>query len=54
MPVRTRSHCSRRGCPEDTTPQEKAHMGGNQVIGLSNSSKAEPSGRFATGAEREG
>jgi len=31
--------------PEDTTPQAKAHMGGNQVIGCSTSSIAEGAGR---------
>jgi hypothetical protein len=33
--------------PEDTTPQAKAHMGGNQVIGCSTSSTAEGAGRVA-------
>ncbi len=28
------------GTPEETTPQPKAHIGGNQVIGLSSSSTA--------------
>jgi hypothetical protein len=30
--------------PEATTPQAKAHMGGNQVIGLSSSATADGAG----------
>ena len=30
--------------PEDTTPQAKAHIGGNHVIGFSNSRTAEGAG----------
>ena len=33
-----------RPTPDDTTPHRKAHIGGNQVIGLSSSSTAEPEG----------
>ena len=32
------------GTPEATTPQAKAHIGGNQVIGLSNSATADGAG----------
>jgi hypothetical protein len=31
--------------PEDTTPQAKAHMGGNQVMGLSSSATVDREGR---------
>jgi hypothetical protein len=30
--------------PEDTTPHPKAHMGGNQVMGFSNSATVETAG----------
>ena len=30
--------CPLKGTPEDTAPQAKAHMGGNQVMGFSSSS----------------
>jgi hypothetical protein len=33
------------GMPEATTPQAKAHMGGNQVMGLNSSVTAERAGR---------
>jgi hypothetical protein len=33
MPAMTSIQCAIIGCPEDTTPQLKAHMGGNQVMG---------------------
>ena len=32
--------------PEATTPQAKAHMGGNQVMGLRNSATVRKAGRF--------
>jgi hypothetical protein len=32
--------------PVDTTPQAKAHMGGNQVMGLRSSAMVARSGRF--------
>jgi hypothetical protein len=32
------------GRPEATTPQQKAHIGGNQVIGLNSSATAEGAG----------
>ena len=31
--------------PDETTPQPKAHIGGNQVIGFSSSSTADGAGR---------
>jgi hypothetical protein len=33
-------HLSNRVSPEAITPHENAHIGGNHVIGLSNSAKA--------------
>ena len=37
MPPRILSPCVSKGTPEEITPHAKAHMGGNQVMGLSNS-----------------
>ena len=37
IPMAARAHLSCKGTPEATTPQAKAHIGGNQVIGFSNS-----------------
>ena len=34
-----------KASPEDTTPQAKAHMGGNQVMGLSSSATVDRDGR---------
>ena len=36
-PIKISHACSKKLLPEATTPHENAHMGGNQVIGLSNS-----------------
>ena len=41
------------GWPEETTPQPKAHMGGNQVMGLSNSRMAAPFGDLSRIADRD-
>ncbi|MEM1018854.1 MAG: hypothetical protein AAGJ09_00005, partial [Pseudomonadota bacterium] len=38
--------------PLETAPHMKAHMGGNHVIGLSNSSVADGDGKRFGGAER--
>jgi hypothetical protein len=40
-PPNTNGHCSGMDWPEDTTPQANAHMGGNQVTGLSSSKTAD-------------
>jgi hypothetical protein len=40
------SHWPDAGIPEDTAPQPKAHIGGNQVIGLSSSRTALGAGAF--------
>jgi hypothetical protein len=39
------AQCPANGCPEATTPQANAHIGGNQVIGFSNSAIAEGAGK---------
>ena len=38
-------HLSAAGLPDEITPQPKAHIGGNQVIGFSNSRTADGDGR---------
>ena len=38
-------------CPEEMTPQVKAHMGANQVTGLNNSRTADGSGHKRLGAD---
>ena len=44
-PNSTNTHCALRLSPEATTPQAKAHMGGNQVMGLSSSATVRSEGR---------
>src|SRR5512145_891458 len=44
-PTATRAQRSAQLCPDATAPQAKAHIGGNQVIGLSSSATAEGAGR---------
>jgi hypothetical protein len=39
------SQLSASGLPEETTPQEKAHIGGNQVIGFKSSATVDKAGR---------
>ena len=48
-PSASKPHCAMRSCPEATTPQAKAHIGGNQVIGLSNSATVPSAGRVRGG-----
>ena len=43
-PVATIAQRPSSGTPEETTPQPKAHIGGNQVIGLSSSATADGAG----------
>ena len=45
MPTRTSIQRSENGMPEATTPQPKAHIGGNHVMGLSNSATVASEGR---------
>jgi hypothetical protein len=45
MPVIINTHCPFGDTPEATTPQANAHMGGNHVMGLRSSVKAEKVGR---------
>jgi hypothetical protein len=45
MPATMTGHFPSGAEPADTTPQPNAHMGGNQVMGFSNSSTAEGAGR---------
>jgi hypothetical protein len=45
MPTPISSHCPSSVTPDATTPQANAHIGGNQVIGFSNSATAERDGR---------
>jgi hypothetical protein len=45
MPLKINQTWSANGCPDDTTPQAKAHMGGNQVTGLSSCKTADGWGK---------
>jgi hypothetical protein len=45
MPTKASSHLPSMATPEATTPQAKAHMGGNQVMGLNSSVTADSVGR---------
>ena len=44
IPTKATSQCPASPTPEETTPQPKAHMGGNQVMGFSSSSTAAGAG----------
>jgi hypothetical protein len=44
-PTITSSHWPEGDTPDATTPHEKAHIGGNHVIGLSSSATAGSAGR---------
>jgi hypothetical protein len=46
MPVMMIGHCSSAATPDEIAPQANAHMGGNQVMGFSNSATAEKEGRL--------
>jgi hypothetical protein len=43
-PVSATGHCAATGTPDDATPQANAHIGGNQVTGLSSSRTADGAG----------
>jgi hypothetical protein len=45
MPTMISGQLSWKLCPDATTPQVNAHIGGNQVTGFSNSATAESLGR---------
>jgi hypothetical protein len=45
MPLKINHTWSANACPDETTPQAKAHMGGNQVTGLSSCKTAEGWGK---------
>ena len=44
IPSAATCQCARIGTPDDTTPQANAHIGGNQVTGLSSSRTAAGAG----------
>ena len=44
MPAAISGQRRASGTPDETTPQAKAHIGGNQVIGFSNSTTADGAG----------
>jgi hypothetical protein len=46
MPVMMIGHWPSAATPEEIAPQANAHMGGNQVMGFSNSATAEKEGRL--------
>ena len=50
-PINASHQRSPKGTPDATTPQAKAHIGGNQVIGLNSSATAGHSGKVRAAGE---